>query len=60
VFLYVAPISDYDIILGIPWIRAQDVRINGPWLEIKIISTGIIVQSKTIFHEIEETVIKAI
>jgi hypothetical protein len=43
VFLYIAPISDYDIILGIPWIRAQDICINGPRSEIKIISTGIIV-----------------
>jgi hypothetical protein len=55
-----APIGDYDIILGMPWIRAQDVRINGPRSEIKIMSTSIIIQSKTIFHEIEETVIKAI
>jgi hypothetical protein len=60
VFLYIAPISDYDIILGIPWIRVQDVYINGPRLEIKIILTSIIIQSKTIFHEIKETVIKAI
>jgi hypothetical protein len=28
VFLYITLISDYNIILGMPWIRAQDVRIN--------------------------------
>jgi hypothetical protein len=60
VFLYVALISDYDIILGMPWIRAQDVRINGPRSEMKIMSIGIIIRSKTIFHEMEETVIKAV
>lgn len=30
VFLYVALIGYYDMILGMPWITAQDVRINGP------------------------------
>ena len=60
VFLYVAPIGDYDIILGMPWIRAQDVRINGPRSEMKIMSTGIVVRSKTAFHEMEETVIRAV
>jgi predicted aspartyl protease len=30
VFLYVSLIGYYDIILGMPWVRAQDVRINGP------------------------------
>ena len=30
VFMYVTPIGDYNIILGMPWITAQDVRINGP------------------------------
>lgn len=60
VFLYVAPIGDYDIILGMPWIRAQDVRINGPRSEMKIMATGIVVRSKTAFQEIEETVNKAV
>ena len=55
-----APISDYDIILGMPWIRAQDVRINGPRSEMKIMSTSIIIRSKTAFHEMEETVIRAV
>jgi hypothetical protein len=55
-----APIGDYNIILGMPWIKAQDVRINGPRLEMKIMSTGIVVRSKTIFCEMEETVIKAV
>jgi hypothetical protein len=43
VFLYISLIRHYDIILGMPWVRAQDVCINGPWSEIKIITTGIVI-----------------
>jgi hypothetical protein len=34
VFLYIALISYYNIILKMLWIIAQDVRINGLWLEL--------------------------
>lgn len=46
VFLYIAPLGQYDMILGMPWIISQDVRINGPRSEMEIRSTGIIVRSK--------------
>ena len=59
VFLYVAPIGDYDIILGMPWIRAQDVRINGPRSEMKIMSTGIVVRSKTAFQRLKAIFVSA-
>jgi hypothetical protein len=36
VFLYVALIGHYNIILGMPWVIAQDVRINRPRLELWI------------------------
>jgi hypothetical protein len=34
VFLYIALIGYYNIILRIPWITAQDVRINSLQLEL--------------------------
>jgi hypothetical protein len=37
-------------------VRAQDVRINGPRLEIKIITTGIVIRSKKAFYELEESI----
>ena len=43
VFAYVCPIGQYDMILGMPWIMAQDVQINGPCSEMRIGSTGTIV-----------------
>ena len=43
VFLYMSLIRQYNIILGMPWVRAQDVRINGPRLEIKIITISIVI-----------------
>ncbi|KAI0992479.1 hypothetical protein K3495_g15706, partial [Podosphaera aphanis] len=46
VFLYIAPIGSYDMILGMPWITAEDVRINGPRSEMLIRSTGTTVRSK--------------
>ncbi|KAI1004395.1 hypothetical protein K3495_g3815 [Podosphaera aphanis] len=40
VFLYISPIGHYDVILRMPWITSQDVRINGPRSEMVISSTG--------------------
>jgi hypothetical protein len=60
VFLYMSLIRHYDIILGIPWVRAQDVRINGPRSEIKIMTTGIVIRSKEAFHELEESIGRAV
>lgn len=46
VFLYVVPkLASYDMILGMPWVRKQDVRINGPRSEGMIMSTGTIVRN---------------
>ncbi|KAI0991256.1 hypothetical protein K3495_g16931, partial [Podosphaera aphanis] len=45
VFLYIAPIGHYDMILGMPWIISQDVRINGPQSEMLIRSTGTRIRS---------------
>jgi hypothetical protein len=53
-------IGHYDIILGMPWVRAQDVYINGPRSEIKIITTGIVVQSKEAFYKLEELIGQAV
>lgn len=49
VFCYVLPIGHYDMILGMPWIIAQDARINGPRSEMRIGVTGTIVRSKEAF-----------
>lgn len=49
VFMYVTPIGDYNMILGMPWITAQDAMISGPRSEMKINSTGTIVRSKEAF-----------
>ena len=40
--------------------RAQDVRINGPRSEIKIITISIIIQSKEAFYELEESIGQAV
>jgi hypothetical protein len=53
-------IGHYDMILGIPWVRAQDVYINGPQLEIKIITTSIVIRSKEAFYELEESISQAV
>lgn len=37
------------MILGMPWIVTQDVRINSPRFEMKICATGITVHSKDAF-----------
>jgi predicted aspartyl protease len=60
VFLYVSPIGHYDMILGMPWVRAQDVRINGPRSEMKIMTTGVVVRSKDAFSELEKTIGRAV
>lgn len=52
VFCYVLPIGHYDMILGMPWITAQDARINGPRSEMEIGVTGTIVRSKEAFFGI--------
>jgi hypothetical protein len=50
VFLYIAPISHYNIILGMPWITAQNVRINSLRSELQVGgSAGALVQSKSEF-----------
>jgi len=41
-------------------VRAQDVRINGPRSEIKIITISIIIQSKEAFYELEESIGQAV
>jgi hypothetical protein len=44
VFLYIVPkLVSYDMILGMPWVRKQDIQINGPRSEGMIMSTGTIV-----------------
>lgn len=54
VFLYVAPIGYYDMILGMPWVTAQDVRINGPRSELRIRGPqGVLVKSENEFQRIE-------
>jgi len=45
-YFYVVPkLASYDLILGMPWITKQDVRLNAPRSEIKILSTGTIVRN---------------
>ena len=55
IFMYVLPIGHYDMILGMPWITAQDARINGPRLEMRIGATGTIVRSKKAFFGISRS-----
>jgi hypothetical protein len=46
VFLYVVPrLASYDMILGMPWVKKQDVQINGPRSECMIMSTGTVVRN---------------
>jgi predicted aspartyl protease len=45
-YFYIAPrLASYDLILGLPWITKQDVRLNAPRSEIKIMSTGTTIQN---------------
>lgn len=61
VFLYMAPISYYDMILGMLWITAQDVQINRPWLELQIGGlVGALIQSKNEFLQVERSIPKAV
>jgi hypothetical protein len=61
VFLYVAPIGDYDMILGMPWVTAQDVRINGPRSELRIGgSSGVLVKSKSELLRTEVNITRAV
>jgi len=41
-------------------VRAQDVRINGPRSEMKIITTDIVIRSKEAFYELEESIGQAV
>ena len=61
VFLYVAPIGHYDMILGMPWVTAQDVRINGPRSELRIGGArGVCVRSRNEMLQIEQRVSRPI
>ena len=53
VFMYVTPIGHYDMILSMPWITAQDVRINGPRSEMRIGVTGTTVRSQEAFSNLQ-------
>ena len=44
-FLYIVPTGQYDMILGMPWVAAHDVRINGPRSEIRIPSVNCTIRS---------------
>lgn len=51
-YFYIAPkLASYDLILGMPWITKQDVRLNAPRSEIKIKSTGTIVRNQAAQEE---------
>jgi hypothetical protein len=58
--MYVLPIGHYNIILGMPWITAQDARINGPRLEMRIRVTGTVVRSQEAFFNIQTDTPKAL
>ena len=51
--MYVTPIGHYDMILSMPWITAQDVRINGPRSEMRIGVTGTTVRSQEAFSNLQ-------
>ena len=53
-------IGHYNIILGMPQVRAQDVYINGPRSEMKIITINIIIRSKEAFYELKESIGQAV
>jgi hypothetical protein len=60
VFMYVTPIGDYNMILGMPWITAQDVRINGPRSEMMIRVTDTIVRSKEAFFSKQKEISRTV
>jgi hypothetical protein len=60
VFLYVSPIGHYNMILGMPWVVAQDACINRPWSEMKIMTTSAVVRSKEAFQDLEKTLDRAV
>jgi hypothetical protein len=35
-WVFLSPIGRYDMILGMPWVIAQDARINGPRSKMRI------------------------
>ena len=59
-FMYVVPIGHYDMILGMPWITAQDAQINGPRSEMKIGTTGVVVRSQKTFLSLQTNEVKPI
>jgi predicted aspartyl protease len=60
VFMYVTPISDYNMILGMPWITAQDVQINGPRSEMMIGVTNTVVHSKEAFFSRQKEISRTV
>ena len=61
VFLYVVLIGHYNMILGMLWITAQDVRINSPRSELRIGGlAGVLVRSKNEFLRVEQSLPKAV
>ena len=56
VFMYITPIGHYDMILGMPWITAQDTRINGPKMEMLIRSSGTVVRSQEAFFNLQANI----
>ena len=60
VFMYVVPIGHYDMILGMPWITAQDAQINGPRSEMKIGSTGTVIRSQEAFLSLQANGVRPI
>lgn len=54
-FLYVVPkIADSDMILGMPWIVKQDVRINGPKSVCMIRSTNTLVRNQAENYDVRD------
>jgi hypothetical protein len=61
VFLYIALIGHYNIILGMLWITAQDIRINSLWSELRVGgSAEALVRSKSEFLQVEQSLSKAV
>lgn len=59
-FFYILPIGHYDMILGLPWIKAQNVRINGARSEMEVGKTRMIVRSKKSFFNIQASGVRAV
>ena len=45
-YAYVMPLGGYDMILGMPWIRQQDVRIDGKRSKLRIKSSKVTVRCR--------------